>query len=119
VALVASFRRSAALFDELGLTEQERARIKAPAGLDIKARTAPEVALSILAEVIEVVRSRPAPTPAVPTGRPAEAIDPVCGMTVTIGGTTPHLTLDSQEFWFCGTGCRDRYAAKTASASAE
>jgi xanthine dehydrogenase accessory factor len=119
VALVASRRRSSALFDELGLTERERARVKAPAGLDIGARTAPEVALSILAEVVEVVRSRPAPAPSMSTGRPAEAVDPVCGMTVTIGGSTPHLVVGGQEFWFCGTGCRDRYAAKAASALAE
>jgi xanthine dehydrogenase accessory factor len=118
VALVASRRRSSALFDELNLTEPERARVKAPAGLDIGARTAPEVALSILAEVIEVVRSRPEP-PARPTsvGRPTEAVDPVCGMTVTVDAGTPRFAVDGQEFWFCGTGCRDRYAAKTASAS--
>ncbi|MEU3978848.1 XdhC family protein [Streptomyces sp. NPDC026672] len=111
IALVASRRRGAALLDELGLTENERARIHSPAGLDIGARTAPEVALSILAEVVEAVRSAHAPLAARPEERPAEVVDPVCGMTVTVGPDTPHLAAGDEEFWFCGTGCRDRYAA--------
>jgi xanthine dehydrogenase accessory factor len=108
IALVASRRRGSALFDELGLDEREKARIHSPAGLDIGARTAPEIALSILAEVVEAVRARPPMRPPAP---PAEAVDPVCGMTVTVTPVTPHLTTEDGELWFCGTGCRDRHAA--------
>ncbi|PTM90106.1 XdhC family protein [Streptomyces sp. VMFN-G11Ma] len=108
IALVASRRRGSALLDELGLDETEKARIHSPAGLDIGARTAPEIALSILAEVVEAVRARPPMRPPAP---PAEAVDPVCGMTVTVTPVTPHLTTEDGELWFCGTGCRDRHAA--------
>ncbi|MFV8181961.1 XdhC family protein [Streptomyces sp. AF1B] len=108
IALVASRRRGSALLDELGLDEGEKARIHSPAGLDIGARTAPEIALSILAEVVEAVRARPHVPPPAP---PAEAVDPVCGMTVTVTPGTPHLTTEDGELWFCGTGCRDRHAA--------
>jgi xanthine dehydrogenase accessory factor len=108
IALVASRRRGSALFDELGLDEGEKARVHSPAGLDIGARTAPEIALSILAEVVEAVRARP---PMPPPAPPVEAVDPVCGMTVTVTPGTPHLTTDDGELWFCGTGCRDRFAA--------
>ena len=112
IALVASRRRGAAVLDELGLTDAERARISSPAGLDIGARTAPEVALSILAELIGTVRSDAVRVAARGAGRPpAEAEDPVCGMTVTVRPDTPHLTVGDREVWFCGTGCRDRYAA--------
>ncbi|WP_155059725.1 XdhC family protein [Streptomyces blattellae] len=109
IALVASRRRAAALLGELGLTEEERARIHTPAGLDIGARTAPEIALSILAEVVRALRATGTPLPV--AGRTATAVDPVCGMTVTVCADTPHLTAGKNEFWFCGTGCRDRHAA--------
>ncbi|WP_240509949.1 XdhC family protein [Streptomyces malaysiense] len=111
IALVASRRRGAALLDELGLAEAERARVHTPAGLDIGARTAPEVALSILAEVVRAVRARGAPPPTALPEQPAQAVDPVCGMTVTVTAGTPHLTAGEKEFWFCGAGCRDRWAA--------
>ncbi|SFE21093.1 xanthine dehydrogenase accessory factor [Actinacidiphila alni] len=115
IALVASRRRGAAVLDELGLDEGEKARISTPAGLDIGARTAPEVALSILAELIETVRARPAVTvPGGPSALPAEAKDPVCGMTVTVMPDTPRLTVGGADVWFCCAHCRDTYAAQHA-----
>jgi xanthine dehydrogenase accessory factor len=109
IALVASRRRGQAVLDELGLDPVERARISTPAGLDIGARTAPEVALSILAEVITAVRSGP-PRASTAAAALVQVIDPVCGMTVTVMPGTPHLVVDGQDFWFCGPGCRERYA---------
>jgi xanthine dehydrogenase accessory factor len=112
IALVASRRRGAAVLAELDLTDEQRARVKTPAGLDIGARTAAEVALSILAEVVERLHAgdrRAAPVEPLP--RPQTAIDPVCGMTVTIMPDTPHLTVEGVDLWFCNPGCRDHYAA--------
>ncbi|MEU6536978.1 XdhC family protein [Streptomyces sp. NPDC047000] len=115
IALVASRRRGAALFDELGLDDADRARIHSPAGLDIKARTAAEVALSILAEVVEAVRTS-GRRPLLPMAPPPveTVVDPVCGMTVAVSPGTPRLTTADGEFWFCGPGCRDRMARETA-----
>ena len=57
VALVASKQRGAAVLDALDLPDAERARVHTPAGLAIGARTAQEVALAVLAEVVAVVRA--------------------------------------------------------------
>ena len=39
-----------------------------------------------------------------------QAVDPVCGMTVTVSPDTPHLTVDGEDVWFCGPGCRRAFA---------
>jgi Cu+-exporting ATPase len=49
-----------------------------------------------------------APTPA------SDEIDPVCGMTVTVGSTTPSLDTAGRTWWFCSTHCRDNFAADPA-----
>jgi xanthine dehydrogenase accessory factor len=62
VGMLGSSRRGAAvkaLLAEEGFTAEELARIHTPIGLDIGAQSAPEIALSILAEVVAVWRGRP------------------------------------------------------------
>lgn len=114
IGLVASRTRGAAVLDELGLTDEERARVHSPIGVHIGARTAEEIALSILASVVKAVRvdgvRAPAGATPEPADRPATAIDPVCGMTVTVMPDTPHLHHDGTDFWFCNPGCRVRHA---------
>lgn len=56
IALVASPRRGAAVLDEMGLSCCQRDRISTPAGLDLGARTAGEIAVSVLAELIGKLR---------------------------------------------------------------
>jgi xanthine dehydrogenase accessory factor len=119
VGVVCSRTRGAALLAELALPPAEAARVHVHVGLDIGARTAPEVALSILAQVVQQIRvgglTAGIPTGADPVTAPATAIDPVCGMTVTIGPDTPHAVVDGVDHWFCMPGCRERYLADHAS----
>lgn len=117
IGLVASSTRGSAVLDDLALTADERARVHSPVGLAIGARTAEEIALSILADVVRAVRvdGLAAPTPTQRNDRPTTAIDPVCGMTVTVLADTPHLTHDETDHWFCNPGCRARYADEIAS----
>jgi len=46
---------------DLGHTDEALARIKGPVGLNIEAVTAPEIALSIIAEIVAVRRGAPVP----------------------------------------------------------
>ncbi|WP_027860365.1 XdhC family protein [Marmoricola sp. URHB0036] len=117
VGIVCSHTRGEALLAELDLSEDERSRVHPHVGVDIGARTAPEIALSILAEIVRRIRleglvatsDRPAVT------RPLQAVDPVCGMAVTIGPDSIRAVVDGTEHWFCNPGCRDSFVADHAS----
>jgi len=120
IGLVASRRRGTGVLSEMHLSDDERARIRTPVGLWIGARTAEEVALSIMAEVVQAIRldslTAPAAAPGAGTHEPAaRAVDPVCGMTVTVGPDTPWQRAedspDGTDHWFCCAGCRDRFTA--------
>jgi xanthine dehydrogenase accessory factor len=52
VGLVASRRRGAAVLASLDVTDEQRARVHTPAGLDIGARTPSAIALSIYAQLV-------------------------------------------------------------------
>ena len=61
VAFVGSFKKAASLQSKLiekGMPADQFDRLKAPAGLDIKAITPEEIALSILAEIVEHRRTK-------------------------------------------------------------
>jgi xanthine dehydrogenase accessory factor len=116
IGLVASPKRGRAVLDGAGLTGEQRARIRTPAGLDLGARTPEEVALSILAEIVSIRPSRPlgeAPS-AVASAPPLRSTDPVCGMTVFPDEGGMHLEHEGRAVWFCGRGCREAFAADPA-----
>src|SRR5262249_44149126 len=108
VALVASRSRGEAVkarLEEQGVADV--ARLRNPAGLDLGARTAPEVAVSILAEIVQIDASRSRSettspsvrTPSVPVVGPAVAIDPVCHMDVEIATVRHKANLDGITYY--------------------
>ncbi|MBB3604975.1 xanthine dehydrogenase accessory factor [Mycolicibacterium sp. BK556] len=113
VGLVASRVRGASVLDSLNLDQADRARVHTPVGLPIGAKTPAEIAVSIAAEVIAGVRRDGLPVAPRPHS-PATAVDPVCGMTVTIGSDTPHVRRGGETHWFCCPGCRSRFLAARA-----
>ena len=113
VALVASRRRGRAVVAGLDVPDEQKARVHTPAGLDIGARTAPEIALSILAEVIADrprVAARSTTEPPPPVRAATEAVDPVCGMAVAVAESSLQLEHAGQTWYFCGTGCQRAFA---------
>ena len=95
--------------------------VRNPAGLDLGARTAPEVALSILAEIVQ---QRPAesldqPAPAAAVSAPARAtrktaVDPVCHMEVDIATARHSAEVAGTIYYFCCAECRRRFVADPA-----
>jgi xanthine dehydrogenase accessory factor len=117
VGLVASRRRAATV---LGVLRQSGVRdvetIRNPAGLDLNAKTAPEVALSILAEIVQMRAANAysavdaaRPNAAIPASAPATALDPVCGMSVDIAGARHIAEIDGVAYYFCCARCRSRF----------
>jgi xanthine dehydrogenase accessory factor len=119
VGLVASPRRGAGVLGELrsdGVSKKALAQIDVPAGIDIGARTPPEIALSILARIVAVRRERRSTAtriePAAEPDASALAVDPICGMTVARLETTPSGRYDGETVYFCCDGCKTRYEAQ-------
>lgn len=118
LGVVASRKRFAQLRETLlarGVSADALDRIRSPAGLDLGARLPEEVALSILAEIVQLRRARsearvsgPAPTTA------AEQVDPVCGMTVAVATARHRAEHAGSTFYFCNARCRERFLADPA-----
>lgn len=135
VGLIASPTRAAVvrtwLREEADLPEDRVAALRAPAGMDLGAETAEEVALSILAELVQVRRGRAgfvaAPGPATIAGRADEPLaegpivddivllDPVCGMTVDRKDARHLAEYGGVVYAFCAMGCRTRFIRDPAS----
>jgi xanthine dehydrogenase accessory factor len=115
IGLVASKVRGASILNELELSDDERARVHSPVGLPIGAKTPAEIAVSITAELIAALRDGGLSRATLPPS-PQQAVDPVCGMTVTVGPATEHLHLGGTDYWFCCQGCQTAFAAQNAGA---
>lgn len=108
IGLVASRKRGVAVLATLNLDDEQKARIHTPAGFDISARSPEEVAVSILAEIIATRSKTDQPRIVVPLGT---ALDPVCHMDVAMVPTSLHADIAGHTWWFCCTGCQERFTA--------
>jgi len=122
LGLVASRRRGEAVLGylaERGVPKDQLDRVHAPAGLDLGKTTHEEMAVAILAELVQLRASgalADAPAPRAGLGREpkselrlAEAVDPVCGMTVMASASAMPLDHDGITYYFCCAGCRQKF----------
>ena len=149
VGLVGSRKRGAAVLGYLadrGVAREALDRVRVPAGLDLGKTSHPEIAVAILAELVQLrsagqLGERPASRPAAaapyrvdpginpgkaesipgstrdpvgaagtmaPAGA-AEAVDPVCEMTVAAGKAGRPLEYGGVTYYFCSAGCRAEF----------
>ena len=111
VGLVGSQKRGTAVLGYLadrGVPAEQLDHVKVPAGLDLGSTTHSEIAVAILAELVQLRASGAIPaSAATPSAASAdEAVDPVCGMTVLTGPAGLRLEHDGITYYFCCVGCR-------------
>jgi xanthine dehydrogenase accessory factor len=116
VSLIASRKRAGSVVENLRerrVPEDRISRLKAPAGLEIGAVTPEEIAVSILAEIVQTRR-------AVKPMREEESLlpvasaalqgkDPVCGMLVDIATARHRSDVLGRAVYFCCAGCKDTF----------
>ena len=111
VGLVASPKRGAAVLDSLDVTSSMRARVHAPAGLNIGAQSPEEIAVSIFAQIIQERKtSHHASGIAMESAAGAlDAVDPICHMSVAAVESSIHSDFDGGRWYFCCLGCKEKF----------
>jgi xanthine dehydrogenase accessory factor len=115
VAFVASKVKAQKVFEflrEVGVPSERVGQIRAPAGLDIHAASPEEIAVSVLAEIIQVRGSRAQAEPKKKMTLPVlnkQAKDPVCGMMVDIGSARYKSEHNGNDIYFCCAGCKQAF----------
>ena len=114
VGLVASRKRFAELQRYLrqdGVTEDRIERLKRPNGLPGAGLRPGEIAFSVMAELLEERHRRTGITTEPLSTPRAEAIDPICGMTVDVATARYQSSRNGQSFYFCSAGCKASFDA--------
>ncbi len=117
-AFVASKVKARKVFQYLsdrGIAPERLGRVKAPAGLEIQAVSPEEIAVSILAEIVQVSRSKALPIAKTSKEKPpiarvtTEAKDPICGMVVDTSVAKHKSEYQGNLFYFCCAHCKQTF----------
>jgi len=135
LGLVGSRRRGEGVLGylaERGVPQDQLVRVRVPAGLDLGSTTHQEIAVAVLAELVQLRASGALVRPAAEsvkrgrsaaasgsheTGgesgvggaspvRAAQAVDPVCGMAVAAEASGRPVRHEDADYYFCCAGCR-------------
>jgi xanthine dehydrogenase accessory factor len=120
LGLVGSRRRGAGVLGylvERGVPQEQLDRVRVPAGLDLGKTTHQEIAVAILAELVQLRASgaraqgpeRLAEAGQAGAAPAAQAVDPVCGMTVAAEASGRAVRHDGTDYYFCCSGCRHTF----------
>lgn len=119
IGFVASRKKKAQVMKFLlqaGLDKEKTDSIKSPAGIDINAKTPEQVAISILAEIIEVQNNLPSAAGFTrydetreEAGKPKFYINPVCGIPVDINNPKHVIDYHGEAVYFCCDGCKVKF----------
>ena len=117
ISFVASRKKANAIFRTLrqrGITFDQLKKVKTPAGLDINAKLPEEVAISILAEIIQTIRKEEtnfskenakSEAPAISEASDLY-INPVCNIPVQKSSAKHIIEHNGEKVYFCCDGCK-------------
>ena len=108
VGLVASARRAESVLGYLrdrGADADALARVHAPAGVDLGHLPTQDIAVAIMAELVQLRAAGALPVATVAEPVVHEEIDPVCHMTVTVADARFQTIHEGRTYYFCSAGC--------------
>jgi xanthine dehydrogenase accessory factor len=115
LGLVASRKRGEAVLgylEDRGVPRELLDRVHVPVGLDLGHTSHREIAVAVLAELVQLrvagalaPQRAAAPLPELP----ATVIDAVCGMTVNADPSSNPLERKGVTYYFCSVGCRSAF----------
>ena len=111
VGLVASRKRAEAVLGYLrdrGVADEALARVHAPAGLDLGHVATDEIAVAILAEIVQL-RAAGSLEPGTVAEARHEELDPVCGMTVDVADARFRTVHENLTYYFCSAACLESF----------
>lgn len=120
VGLVASRKRGESLLAylaERGVPQHLLDRVRTPVGLDLGRTSHQEIAVAVLAELVQrraAGEFSGSGTSAAAGPLVIEAVDPVCGMTVTADDAHFPVEHDGTTYHFCCAPCSESFAADPA-----
>jgi xanthine dehydrogenase accessory factor len=116
LGVVASRKRGAAVLaylNDRGFSQSQIEKIQLPTGLDLGHTTHREMAVSILAELVQLRASgalvQKNSRINLPLVQPVEVIDLVCGMTVAAEKSNRPFEYEGTTYYFCAPGCRTSF----------
>ncbi len=114
VAFVSSKVKAAKILEFLkgrGVSPARLSQVRAPAGLDIHASSPEEIAVSVLAEIVQLNGTGKAAAKAkkeLPVAA-LEVKDPICGMAVNVSSAKYKSEFHGNPFYFCCAGCKQTF----------
>jgi xanthine dehydrogenase accessory factor len=116
IAFVASHTKAKKVFEflaENGIPPDRLARVRAPAGLHLGSLSPEEIAVSILAEIVQIRKEQTVPADAGSAPETnlelMEVKDPVCGMMVREHEARFTSGYGGQIYYFCCAGCKQAF----------
>ena len=113
IGLISSSRRAKTVLGYLGdrgYSEADLSRVHTPAGLDLGRIEHREIAVAILAQLVELrAAGKLTAQSSELSVVGSEAVDPVCHMTVDIATARWSSEFDGTKYYFCSAGCHQTF----------